>query len=78
MNRCKDCKYFKRNTDKFWSNKYGVCECNKFIYGSSCDENIVKNTDQLLYEDSEGYAAGFEVGQDFGCIHFKERRGEYE
>jgi len=27
--------------------------------------------DNLLYMDYEGYNAGIEVGEEFGCIHFE-------
>ena len=78
MDRCKNCKYFKRNTDEYYNKNYGECNCIKFVYdgfGNDPDYNI---TDQLIYADYEGYMADFKVGQDFGCIHFEERRGEYE
>ena len=83
MNRCKNCIYFERFKYEKIDNgvfrtmkinvKYGKCKSNKLQYGSSYDE---KETDKLLYEDSESYKAYLEVGQDFGCIHFKEKEGE--
>ena len=35
MNKCKNCKHFKRYTDERYSNKYGKCDCNKFQYDIS-------------------------------------------
>lgn len=49
MNRCKNCKYFQRYTDK---------------------NNL---NDKLFYMDYEWYEAYIEVGENFGCIHFKQR-----
>ena len=45
MNRCKDCKYFERNSGVNYSDKYGSCNCEKFVYGGSEDE-------RLAYEES--------------------------
>ena len=79
LERCKNCKYFKRNTEKYHSNKYGECTCNKFEYGStyiydSEDEKRVETeTDKLFYEDYENYNADFEVGENFGCVHFRRK-----
>jgi len=73
MNRCKNCKYFKRNDGNYYSSKYGECECDKFIYGDSFDskENKDSKQDELFYIDYEWYKAYVEVGENFGCIHFK-------
>ena len=73
MGKCKDCKYFERDTSEYSGNNYGDCNCVKFVYdgfGNDPDYNI---TDQLVYGDYEGYMADFQVGQDFGCIHFEGR-----
>lgn len=80
MNKCKNCKYFKINTNNdikpyqvpYKNENYGSCSCEKFIYGYTNykDTNNVP-TDNFYYEDYESYCADFEVGKDFGCIHFK-------
>lgn len=73
---CKECKYFERNTEKWKNNKYGECNCDKFLYNECLNEEEkerVKNNDMLLYTDYEGYLATFEVGENFGCIHFKSK-----
>ena len=44
----------------------GRCNSDKFIY----DEDTKPPMDGLRYWDSEGYSAGFEVGENFGCIHW--------
>lgn len=72
MNRCKNCKYFQRYTDKNNNNKYGECNCEKFIYGGAFDDKNNLN-DKLFYMDYEWYEAYIEVGENFGCIHFKQR-----
>ena len=75
MGKCKNCKYFNRNADKIYSNKFGNCNCNKFVYATSYDKEDIdeKNADQLLYRDYEHYCADFEVGENFGCIHFMKK-----
>ena len=78
MGRCKDCKYFKRNTDKYLNKQFGRCmNETKLDYGSSYDNKSYSNTiitpDMLLYEDYERYSASLEVGEDFGCIHFENK-----
>lgn len=77
-NKCKNCKYFERNKEEYCCNKYGNCNCTKFVYGSSFIHNDSRyndyneeKADELLYKDYEGYSAGFEVGENFGCIHFE-------
>lgn len=82
MNRCKNCKYFQHdyNNDYSWKEKYeynyGECRCNKFEYEETYNYEEKKETDKLLYYDYESYSAGFFVGKDFGCIHFKKADNE--
>lgn len=59
--RCKDCKFFTRA-------KKGMehsCKNPKFVYED------IEEDDQLAYWDYESYSAGFNVGENFGCIHFE-------
>ena len=42
---------------------------NYFVYTGKFDPPV-KN-DLLTYWDYEGYSAGFETGENFGCVHFK-------
>jgi len=46
---------------------YGKCDNEKFNYDGD------RHVDGLHYWDAEGYFADFETGEDFGCIHWKER-----
>jgi hypothetical protein len=64
MNTCKDCKHWERNKDEKYA---GRCDSEKFVYsdGNDCQK------DGLQYWDYEGYSAGFETGEDFGCIHWE-------
>lgn len=76
MNRCKNCKYFKRNIREWENKKYGKCENDKFIYDvclTKKEEKIIEKGDAFLYADYESYSASFEVGKDFGCIHFSNK-----
>lgn len=68
---CKNCIYFKRHTSNYKNKHYGECSCNKFEYGSTYSKDE-KETDKLFYSDHDDYDADFEVGEYFGCIHFKE------
>jgi hypothetical protein len=70
MERCKNCKYFKRHTGKNDNKKYGKCNCEKFNYGDALDDKDNLN-DNLFYMDYEWYNADIEVGENFGCVHFK-------
>ena len=79
MNNCKNCKYFYRNNNWSWD-KYGKCQSTKILYGESDNRGYVVNdykkvtdTDMLIQIDGENYSADFEVGEDFGCIHFEEK-----
>lgn len=66
---CKDCFYFKKDRDEGNGLFRGECSNKKFRF----DYELI-NEDELIYHDSEGYSAGFYVGELFGCIHFKGRR----
>lgn len=72
---CKNCKFFSRiDYCKF----YGECNNVKMEYESAyCYEKLKERNkgeiekDKLFYMDYEGYNAGIEVGEEFGCIHFE-------
>ena len=70
-NKCKNCKYFQRNTEPYDNNNFGECSCDKFVYDSYINEK--EETDKLFYWDYESYSADFNVGENFGCIHFEEK-----
>lgn len=85
MNRCKNCKYFKRYTGKYDNNNYGRCQSKKLLYGETTEDKVefldekgimqeTEETDLLLCMDRESYYADIEVGQDFGCIHYEEAK----
>ena len=69
---CKDCVFFTPNgVDSF-----GDCDSPKFFKGYSYgplsrnpSERPDATSDGVIVEDDEGWA--FEVGKDFGCIHFE-------
>ena len=70
MNRCKTCRHFKPSTEGYDAPHMGVCDSEKFVY----TEDVVKiPIDGLGYWDFDGYMAGFEVGEEFGCIHHEPR-----
>jgi len=67
--RCQNCMYWTRFKESYENKEYGDCNNDKFNY-----EYPAKNKDDnLVYRDGEGWSAGFETGQNFGCIHFKVR-----
>lgn len=76
MNTCKTCQHWRRYTDSFDSEYRGThagrCNSDKFVY----DEKVA--LDGLRYWDYEGYSAGFETGEDFGCVHHSSPAAERE
>ena len=50
----------------------GVCKHTAFVYSS---DDCIAPIDGLVYWDADSYAAGFNTGENFGCIHFR-RLGE--
>lgn len=71
--RCGTCAHWTRYENAFEVSCYGkhagTCESKGFIYegGSRTPE------DGLRYWDYEGYSAGFDTGENFGCIHWLKR-----
>lgn len=69
---CKNCKYYSKGE---FTKFYGNCSNPKFEYEiASFYEKYHKGPkfkDKLFYMDYEGYSADFEVGEEFGCIHFE-------
>jgi len=65
QDRCITCRHWTRNGE---SETSGKCGSSKFVYGFS---GFPK--DSLCYWDHEGYSAGFDTGEDFGCVHWAER-----
>jgi len=63
--KCKDCKYFRRDG----KGKHD-CVNPKFVEYATGEP---PKKDELVYWDYEGYAAGFWVGEEFGCIHYVKR-----
>lgn len=64
---CSTCRHWRRYTEeldvKYHGTHTGICGCEKFVYDEQPSE------DGMRYWDYEGYAAGFETGEKFGCIH---------
>lgn len=73
MGLCKDCKYFQKFEAEYEclpDKDMGKCLSGKILY----ERDVTEYTDNVLvYGDSEEYWAYHSVGQNFGCIHFKER-----
>lgn len=73
LGRCGNCEFWLRYTEQFEVKHHGqhagICESDQFVY------NNMGSTpkDGLRYWDYEGYDAGFDTGENFGCVHFKER-----
>ncbi len=62
LKRCNTCKFWTREKDTI----IGDCICPKFVYSG---DGQSPDTDGLGYWDYESYKAGFDTGQEFGCIH---------
>lgn len=73
MNTCLTCKHWTRRDDSV----IGDCNCSKFVYtgqtGTLIEEAKTIGKDGLGYYDLESYSAGFRVGENFGCIHHKNK-----
>ena len=67
---CKNCEYFKYTNLDFHPKYQGDCSNPNFIYTGDGEEVTING---LGYWDYESYDAGFNVGEEFGCIHFKEK-----
>lgn len=70
---CKNCKYYEKEE---LYNHYGNCNNEKFEYNTYWSDTINVPEfpkDKLLYEDYESYSASFNVGEEFGCIHFENK-----
>jgi len=66
---CKNCKHYKAVKGE---KKYGYCKKMRYIG----DISILKVSADIVYCcDSEGYHAWTLVGENYGCIHFKEKKG---
>jgi len=73
MNTCDTCKHWTppfldvpHAAYGFNPEHRGECDSDKFT------ESGDTLRDGLMYWDGEGYAAGFNTGPRFGCIHHKE------
>ena len=64
---CKDCKYYNEMPRRHDEVNHGRCDSKKFVESN----NHISGDDALYYWDYESYSAEFEVGEMFGCIHFK-------
>lgn len=64
---CKNCKFYKVDRVEYNNLTRGECLNSKFKFSFE-----LESEDELIYHDSEGYSAGFYVGEMFGCVHFKE------
>lgn len=73
MNICKNCEYYKKYRDK---RVFGQCKCKKFLNANKLSWNYRRKKDTLEYWDYECYSCGFDVGEEFGCIHFTEKEKE--
>ena len=68
---CKNCDYWERskcgNSPRILY--YGTCGSGKWTYREDHECDV----DGVQYWDYEGYAAGFETGENFGCRHWSEK-----
>jgi hypothetical protein len=69
--RCKTCKHWTRCTRdieirRFGGQHVGKCESPKFVH----EVDAGPAQDGLSYWDYEECGAGFETGEDFGCVHW--------
>ena len=67
--KCKNCKYF---SQPGLDDIQGSCNCPKFIYSGEWGTKEDQD-DALYYCDYEGYSASFNVGINFGCVHYERK-----
>ena len=67
---CKNCGYFEESLDYKAKDDRHNCNCPNFVYTGNNDNGYPLGN-KLGYWDYESFSAGFEVGSNFGCIHFK-------
>jgi hypothetical protein len=68
---CKFCIWWTEYTQKWDQKECGECKESHFIYTGNGEEIPLNG---LGYWDGESYAAGFNTGSYFGCIHFVENK----
>jgi hypothetical protein len=77
MITCKECKFWNVVPDGPNSHittvNYQYCTLNgsKFLYNPYTED--ICTSDSLIYWDKASYAASFQTGPDFGCIHGKSK-----
>ena len=72
---CKNCKYYEIKT---MEKEFGKCYCSKFLNNNDLPWEYERDKDTLLYWDFECYSCGFDVGEEFGCIHFENKQEKRE
>jgi hypothetical protein len=74
---CKDCKHWDRNKEVGENKKFGSCGSEKFEDNSNRGFYSKEFADDMfVYSDYESYAANFETGENFGCVHFEKKEAE--
>lgn len=69
--KCKDCILWERYLGyKGKPEQYGTCQSDYFVDYN--DYSIPKNG--VASWDYEGYRSGMFTGEDFGCIHFENKK----
>lgn len=70
---CKNCVDWERVIGNILIHNFGICSCSKFIDMSK--ELIYHNNipDNICFADMDGKIIYFRTGENFGCIHFKEK-----
>lgn len=77
-NVCKNCKYYTGyKYTPFKERTKGTCDCDKFVDANNknyCEDPL---NDRLEYweDDDRGCGVSFNVGENFGCIHFETKGG---
>ena len=61
---CKDCE---------WRDEYRYC-MNREKLDENWHQGFGENDDRLIYSYQEGGV--FQVGDNFGCVHFKKKQGQ--
>lgn len=74
MNTCKNCINWTRNQEDGIDLKYGFCTSSNLISFEFGDLYPAPNENQLGFQTYD--TAQFYSGENFGCIHFKQKDNE--
>lgn len=71
--KCKNCIHWEREKESYKDKRFGDCNHDKFVDVSNGRDIENYENDSVLFSDYDSYAANLKTGENFGCIHFKNK-----